>query len=89
MIEGETKLRRTRRMRLTSGWADVKSRVFPSITHSDSTMYNGNTLGEMPKIWRALGWDTRLQITLSWNKRCPEPLKARHVKRKIFVCEPS
>ena len=59
---------RTRRRRLTSGCFDVKSMMFPSIIHSE-TIHNGNSLGEIPNTGRTFGWERRLQMTISWNKR--------------------
>ena len=79
--------RRTRRRRLTSGCAEVKSRMFPLIIHSEM-IHNGNSLGQIPKTGSTLGWDRRRQIAMSWNKRCHE-LSAVRVKHKIIVRKPS
>ena len=65
---GKIEMRRTRRRRLTSGCFEVKSMMFPSIIHS-VTMHNGKSFGETPSTGRTFGWERRLQITISWNKR--------------------
>jgi hypothetical protein len=65
-----------RRRRLTSGCFDVKSMMFPSTIHSVMT-HNGNSFGETPNTARTFGWERRLQIMISWNKRCHELLKQR------------
>ena len=73
-------IRRTRRRRLTSGCLEVKSMMFPSIIHS-VMMHNGKSFGETPNTGRMLGWERRLQITISWNKRCLEcQRRTQHIK---------
>jgi len=50
--------------------------MFPSTIHS-VMRHNGNSLGETPKTVKTFGWERRLQITISWNKRCHELSNAR------------
>ena len=43
--------------------------------------HNGNSLGETPNTGKTFGCERRLQIMISWNKRCHELLKAgTHVR---------
>lgn len=74
---------------MTSGWFDVKSIMFPSIIHSVIT-HNGNSFGETPNTGRMFGWERRLQITISWNKRChgsSEPYVTRKVAAYLLDFE--
>ena len=63
------------------GCFDVKSMMFPSVIHSVMTQ-SGNSFGEIPKVGRTFGWERRLQITISWNKRCPKSSTA-HIPHEI------
>jgi len=64
----ETEIGRTRRRRLASGCLSVKSMMSPSTIHSLIT-HSGNSFGETPSTGKTFGWERRLQITISWNKR--------------------
>jgi len=59
--------------------------MFPSTIHSVMT-HNGNSFGETPDTAKTFGWESRLQIMISWNKRCHESLKTG-ITRKITCCE--
>jgi len=61
--------------------------MFPSTIHSVIT-HTGNSFGETPSTGRTFGWERRLQVTISWNKRCYE-WSATHTTRKITRCEPA
>ena len=37
--------------------------------------HNGKSFGETPSTGRTFGWERRLQITISWNRRCHESSK--------------
>jgi len=76
---------RTKRRRLTSGCFDVKSMMFPSTIHS-VMMHSGNNFGETPNTAETFGWESRLQMMISWNKRWQGSLKA-DITRKITCCK--
>jgi hypothetical protein len=63
----KTEIARTRRIRLTSGYFEVKAMMFPPTIHTD-TMHSGDIFGETPNTGRTFGWESRLHITISWNR---------------------
>jgi hypothetical protein len=77
----------TRRRRLTSGCFDVNSMMFPLVIHS-VMIHNGNSFGETPSTGKMLGWERRLQITISWNKRCHQSSEAC-ITCEITGCVPA
>jgi len=58
----------------------------PSTIHSVMT-HSGNSFWETPNIGKMFGWERRLQIMISGNKRCHESLRAEN--HKITSCEPA